>query len=258
LPTVKVGFAGAGSIATAIARGWAGAESGPELMLFCDLESERAAALAAEVGGRTRDSLPEIAADSDLVVLAVKPKALDEVAQQMGRSAPALLSVMAATPTERLAEAFPSTPLLRVMLNQPVEVRRGVICHPPAIAMPEELERTILRLLAQLGTVVPLEERRIDVAMAVMSCSPAYVAAFARALVRSGEAEGLDALLAMELVAATLTGTAELLGRHDAEAIQRAVAPPGGATEAGLHALERHGFEEALAAAVAASLERFR
>ncbi|MGI9020677.1 MAG: pyrroline-5-carboxylate reductase family protein [Solirubrobacterales bacterium] len=252
-----VGFAGAGNMAAAMARGWAGAEGGPR-MLFCDLDRERAAALAAEVEGEVRDSLPALAADSEVVLLAVKPAALDDVAEQMGHRAPALLSVMAATPTSRLAEAFPAVPALRVMPNQPVEVRRGVICHPPAVAMPEELETRLLNLLEALGSLFELPEEQIETAMAVMSCAPAYAAVFAGALAGAGAAEGLDPHVSLELVAETLAGTAEMLAHRGAEEIESAVAPPGGATEAGLDALRDRGFEEAIAAAVAASLERFR
>lgn len=255
---MKVGFAGAGSMAAAMARGWAGAAGGPDAMLFCDLDRERAAALAEEVGGQTRDTLPEVAAEADAVLLAVKPAALDDVAEQMGGGAGALLSVMAATTTSRLREAFPETPVLRVMPNQPVEVRRGVLCHVPAVAMPPALEASLLGLLGELGKVVAIDEDHIDAAMAVMSCGPAYVARFAAALAGEGEREGLDRDLSLDLVAETVIGTAQMLERHDPEAIQRAVAPPGGATEAGLDALSRHAFDDAIAAAVAASLERFR
>jgi pyrroline-5-carboxylate reductase len=94
--------------------------------------------------------------------------------------------------------------------------------------------------------------------MAVMSCAPAYVALFAEALALGGERNGLDRALALELVAGTIEGTAELLRERDPEAIRRAVAPPGGATEAGLDALAANGFNEAIDAAVEASLERFR
>jgi pyrroline-5-carboxylate reductase len=256
---MKIGFAGAGSIAAAIARGWAGAERGPEAMLFCDLDRGRAASLAAEVGGETRESLPELAADCDVVLLAVKPAALDDVATELEGTPPrAILSVLAATTTARLGEAFPGVPVLRVMPNQPVEMRRGVICHPPPARMPAELGAGLLELLGALGTVVALDEERMEAAMAVMSCAPAYAARFAGTLARAGEAEGLDALLSIEMVAETLAGTAELLSRHAPEAIERAVAPPGGATEAGLQALEHGGFDRAIAAAVEASLERFR
>ena len=117
---------------------------------------------------------------------------------------------------------------------------------------------SLIGLLGALGTTVAVPEERIDAAMAVMSCAPAYVALFAEALAAGGERNGLDAAMSLELVAGTLEGTAELLRERDPEAIRRAVAPPGGTTEAGLEALGEHGFEEAIAAAVDASLERFR
>src|SRR5215212_1119038 len=233
---MKVGFAGAGNMAAAMARGWAAGDGGPEAMLFSDIDTERAQALAGDVGGDTRDGLEALAADSNVVLLAVKPPVLDEVAGELGNAPQALLSVMAATSTERLGEAFPGMPRLRVMPNQPVEVRRGVICHPPPVDMPDDLAGELLAMLGLLGTLIEVEEEKIDTAMAVMSCTPAYVA----------------------LLAEALAGTAELMGKRDPRAIRAAVTSPGGTTEAGLNALGEHGFTEALEAAVKASLERFR
>jgi pyrroline-5-carboxylate reductase len=254
---MKVGFAGAGNMAAAMARGWAAGPGGPEAMTFSDLDESRAAALAEEVGGETRPGLRELADDSDAVLLAVKPAALDAVAEELGGEAPALVSVVAATPTDRLADAFPGVPVLRLMPNQPVEVRRGVICHVPPASMPAELHGELLELLAPLGDLVELDESQMDAAMAIMSCSPAYIALVGEALARGGEREGLDPQLAGELVAGALGGTAELLRRRDPATIREAVAPPGGATEAGLTHLEGV-VEDAFVKAVDASLERFR
>jgi pyrroline-5-carboxylate reductase len=226
-------------------------------MLFTDLDAARAQALAEAVEGETRPSLRDLAAESDVVVLAVKPAALREVAEELGGDAPALLSVLAATPTQRIAEAFPGVPVLRVMPNQPVEVRRGVLCHSPPLEMSDELRGRLLELLAQLGDLVELDEANIDAAMAIMSSSPAYIALVAEALARGGEREGLDPAIAGELVAGALGGTAELLRRRDPATIRDAVAPPGGATEAGLAHLEGV-VEDAFVNAVNASLERFR
>ena len=49
---MRIGFAGAGNMAAAMARGWAGAEQSPEEMLFADAGSGRATRLAEEVGER--------------------------------------------------------------------------------------------------------------------------------------------------------------------------------------------------------------
>jgi pyrroline-5-carboxylate reductase len=255
---MKLGFAGAGNMAAAMARGWASAERRPEAMLFCDLIRERAVALAAEVGGETRDSLAALGDASDAVVLAVKPAALDDVAAELRDHARAVLSVLAATSTDRLAEAFPGTPIKRVMPNQPAEVGHGVLCHVAAREMAPELEAELVEMLGMLGTPVELPDDRIDAAMAVVSCAPAYVAVFAEALADAGAREGLDRAAAIALVAETLSGTGELLTRREPAAIREAVAPPGGATEAGLEALQRGGFTEAIEDAVDASLERFR
>jgi pyrroline-5-carboxylate reductase len=254
---MKVGFAGAGNMAGAMARGWASGPGGPEALLFCDVDGERAEMLAAEAGGETRGTLRELAGDSDVVVLAVKPAALEAVSEELEGGAPALLSLLGVTPTARIAEAFPGVPVLRVMPNQPVEVRRGVLCHAPAHEMPDDLRDELLRLLAALGEVVAIGEEQIDAAMAIMSSSPAYIALVAEALGRGGRREGLDPAVADRLVTGALAGTAELLRKRDPATIRATVASPGGATEAGLTQLEGV-VEEAFVKAVNASLERFR
>jgi pyrroline-5-carboxylate reductase len=253
-----VGFAGAGNMAGAIARGWASSPDGPGAMLFCDLDAPRAEALAGEAGGETRASLGELAADSDILLLAVKPAALDAVASELGGQAPPIISVLAATPVARLRETFPGVPVLRVMPNQPAEVRAGVLCYVEPEGMDGGLAERLLGLLGALGSLVPVAESDIEAAMAVMSCAPAYVASFAAELSGAGAREGLDPELSARLVAETLAGTAKLLEQRDAETIIRAVAPPGGATEAGLEALAASGFAASIDAAVRASLERFK
>jgi pyrroline-5-carboxylate reductase len=246
-------------MAAAMARGWAEADGGPDAMVFSDLERDRAAALADEVGGSVADELAELAGMANLVVLAVKPAALGDVAEELAPAEPeALLSMLAATSLARIEEAFPGVPAVRVMPNQPVEVRRGVLCYSVGSDVPGEIERGIADLLGLLGTAVELDEDRIDAAMAVMSCSPAYVAMVAEILADAGVREGLDPAESALFVAETFAGTGELLRKRDAPSVRRSVAPPGGATEAGLEALERAELRAAFDAAVEASLARFR
>src|SRR5687767_12399750 len=111
---MKIGFAGAGNMAAALARGWARAEHGPEGMLFCDAGSGRAAKLAEATGGQAVGSLAELALQSDAVVLAMKPGGLEAAAEQLGGAGDAIASVLAATPVARLRELFPGVPVVRV------------------------------------------------------------------------------------------------------------------------------------------------
>ena len=242
-----IGFIGSGNMAAAIARGWAG---DGETMLFSDSGSGRAAALAEELGGEVAGNA-EIAAAADLLVLAVKPAKLEEVAPQLGE-AREVVSVLAVTTVEQLRDALPEARVLRTMPNVGVEVGAGVIC-----VAGEASEETRAKL-DLLGHVVELAEDDFDAATAVMGCAPAYFALAAGALAEAGTEAGLDAELARELVTETAAGTAELLRIHYPGPLQRAVASPGGSTEAGLEALERHGARLAFEAAVEASLERMR
>ncbi len=242
-----VGFVGSGSMAAAMARGWAGEF---EQMLFSDSGSGRAEALAAELGG-VLASNSEIAAQADLVVLAVKPAALEAVAPELA-GARSLVSVLGATSLERLSAAFPGAEVLRVMPNVGVEVRAGVLC------IAGEASAETRAKLELLGHVVDLPDGDFDEATAIMGCAPAYLALAVEALADAGAAAGLDPDLARDLIVETTAGTAELLRvRHPAD-VRKAVASPGGSTEAGLEALDREGARTAFEAAVEASLERMR
>lgn len=235
-------------MATALARGLVGVVDG---MLFSDSGSGRAAALAAELGGEALAN-EEVAARADAIVLAVKPAALDTVAPSL-QEADEIVSVLAATPLARLRAAFPDASILRTMPNVGVEVRQGVICIHGDMPSP-----AVAAALETIAHVVEIDEEDFDGATAVMGCAPAYLALAVEAIGDAGAADGLDPELARELIVETTAGTAELLRlRHPAD-VRRAVASPGGSTEAGLEALDREGARGAFTAAVVASLGRMR
>jgi pyrroline-5-carboxylate reductase len=242
-----IGFIGSGSMAAAMARGWLGE---PDSMFFSDAGSGRAAALAEELGGEAAGNT-EIAARADLVIVAVKPAMLDAVAPEL-QAAEKVVSILAAVPLKKLQEAFPGAEVLRVMPNVGVEVRQGVMCAAG------DASAQTRRMLGQLGKVVDLPDADFDQATAVMGCAPAYMALAVEAIANAGAEAGLDETLSLELVVETAVGTAELLRHHHPADLRKAVASPGGSTEAGLEALDREGAAKAFAAAVEASLERMR
>ena len=243
-----VGFVGSGSMAAAMARGWVGEF---EQMLFSDSGSGRAQTLAASMGGEAVSN-EEIARRADLVVLAVKPNKLDEVAPELAE-AKEVVSVLAVTTLAQLRAALPGAGhVLRVMPNVGVEIRKGVLCAAG------DASDLVWMKVAVLGKIVEIAEEEFDAATAVMGCSPAYLALAVEAIAAAGVADGLEPELAREMVVETAVGTAEMLRRHDPAELRKAVASPGGSTERGLEALEREGARRAFQAAVEASLERMR
>ena len=255
---MRIGFAGAGNMASAIARGWADSEGGPEAMLFCDAGSGRAAALAARTGGEAVDSLAELARASDAVILAMKPGAVETAAEMLGGEAKAIVSVLGATSVDRLRELFGNVPVVRTMPTIAVEIQRGVICHAPLGPGDGAVGAELLELFDAISHLVEVPDELMDAATAIMGCTPAYLAVIVQTLAEAGAEQGIEPDKAYDLVLESFTGTLELLRRYDPIEVRRTVASPGGRTEAGLAALADAGAADAFRSAVAASLRRMR
>jgi pyrroline-5-carboxylate reductase len=245
-------------MAAAMARGWAGADGFDGELLFTDGGSGRAAAIAEEVGGRASPDNGALAAEADLVVLAVKPAHLGPVITGLTEPGKPILSVLGGTSLAMLGEALPTLPLARVMPNLAVEIRRGVLCYDAGDEVDAKLDTRLKELLGLLGTVVEVDDSQIDAATAVMGCSPAYVALVAETLIEGAVREGIDPERARQMVVETVAGTGELLRERSPEDVRMAVASPGGSTEAGLKVLEKKKFHKVLQRAIDASLEKMR
>jgi pyrroline-5-carboxylate reductase len=249
---MKLGLIGAGNMASALARGIG------EPVFVHDIDAPKAEALATELGGEAVGSAAELAERADVVVLCHKPKQLAEVAEELGGRAKVVVSILAATTTQQLEEAYPGVPVYRFIPNIPAEVRKGVLCYVPGPRASEGPEREILELLGRAGTIIPLDsEPLIEPAMALMSCGPAFLALVAESFAEAGSAHGLEPRVAMRMVVETMGGSAAYLAAHDwdAEALRRRVATPGGATERGLIQLDESGLRAVCRGAVDAVVE---
>jgi pyrroline-5-carboxylate reductase len=258
---MKLGFVGAGNMAGGLARGWAAAEGepgAPESMAFADADHDKARELAEEVGGEAVEGNLPVADNSDLVILAVKPNVLDEVAPDLVQAGTPVLSILAGTSLETLHEALPGIDLIRVMPNLGAQLRQAVLCVVFPKGTDEARRRRMTELLGLVGEVIELDERLIDPATAIMGCSPGYLALMAEVLVEAGVSEGLTQDQTIRMVSRAMSATGGLLELHEPGALRQAVASPGGMTEAGLDALEERRIREILLAAVDASLDRVR
>ena len=251
---MKVGLIGAGNMARALARGWG------DPVLVSDGGSGRAAALAAELGGRAAGNA-DVAAAADVVVLCHKPYQLTPVAEEIRDHVGVVVSVLAGTPSGTLRDAYPAHQLFRLIPNTPVEIGRGMTAYAPielrGYTVDPEVEAAVLALFGRLGQVATVPERLLGVAAAVSSVGPAYQALLAEAQIDAAVRRGLPAPVAAQLVCETMAGAASLIERrdHDTLAVRREVTSPGGTTARGLDALERGGVRAAFQAAIDRVLE---
>ncbi|MBE0477262.1 MAG: pyrroline-5-carboxylate reductase [Coriobacteriia bacterium] len=218
--------------------------------------------IAERYGIRCAERGADVAGDTEVVVLAVKPRIVEAVAREIGPALSAgtiVVSIAAGVSTAAIEAVLPDTAhVVRVMPNTPAMVGAGMSVVSGGSRAPDADVERVRALLEAVGEAVVIPESQQDAATAVSGSGPAYVAVFVEALARAGVSQGMPYETALKLATQTTAGTAALLaetGRHPEE-LADAVASPGGTTAAALEALEDRRFRAAVAAAVAAATER--
>lgn len=224
----------------------------------------RATALAERYGVRAADGAAKVTRSADVVVVALKPKDVAGVLEQVGpalREGAVVVSVAAGLPLSFYESRLPSgTAVVRVMPNTPAVVGQGAgaLCAGAA-AGAAQLE-LVEELLAPTGLLVRVEEKDMDAVTAISGSGPAYVFYLVDALAEAGVLLGLTRAQALQLATATFRGATALLddtGEHPVVLRER-VSSPGGTTVAALRELDAHGVRAAVLAAAEAARDRSR
>lgn len=262
---MKIGFLGAGKMATALARGFvnAGLASRDDLLASDPYETARAA-FAQDTGGKVTTTNLEVARACPLLVLAVKPDQVNDVLAEIRPQFTAqhlLISIAAGVPLARLEAALPEgARVIRVMPNTPALVGASASAYATGRAARPEDAALAQRLLSAVGLALAVKESLLDAVTGLSGSGPAYAFLMIEALSDGGVAAGLPRETATRLAAQTLLGAAKLLletGQHPG-ALKDMVTSPGGTTIEGLHALERGGVRAALIEAVRAASDKSR
>lgn len=198
----------------------------------------------------------------DLVILAVKPQALDVVAPlYAGRLAPGgfIGSIAAGCSIARLKSLTDGASIVRIMPNLPAAIGAGAsgLCADPSVA-PEQRD-VVEALMRAVGSVVWVDdEDQLDRLTAIAGSGPGYMFEIARTYVEAAVGLGFSPEAAKQLVLDTLGGTIEMARRSplSLEELRESVTSKNGTTAAGLAALNGEGdldrlFQDTLAAAYA-------
>lgn len=202
----------------------------------------------------------------EIVVLAVKPQSMDEVAPNYRRFADdgaVILSIAAGRTIDYFHDALgKKAAIVRAMPNTPAAIGRGITGVIGNAYVSARHHALCEALLAAVGEVVWLtDEEQIDIVTAVSGSGPAYVFLLAEVLAAAGIRAGLPAELAQRLARVTVSGSGELLHQsaESAEQLRRNVTSPNGTTAAALAVLMAEpGLKELMEKAVAAATNRSR
>ncbi len=199
---------------------------------------------------------------SEIVLLAVKPNMMAEVAKQKARfwSRKLVVSIAAGVNLDSLCGWIGHGRVVRVMPNTPCLVGAGASGYCCGSDVSEDDRAIIQSMLGSVGFVTEVSESQMDAVTGLSGSGPAYVCLMIEALADGGVLAGLPRPLSLRLATQTVLGTAKMIietGRHPAE-LKDSVASPGGTTIAALASLEHNGFRGALIQAVAAAADRSR
>lgn len=241
-----------------LAAGWGTGE-----LSLCVRRMERADELAQRTGCSVSLNPVETVAGSDVVVIAVKPRDVEDLLKTLAGHVTddqTLVSLAAGVTTASYQKHLGAVAVVRAMPNTPALVREGVTgIAPGAHASTDDLDRA-REVLGAVGSVRIMEETLMDAVTAVSGTGPAYVFLLAEALTEAAMREGLSRDIAESFVHQTIRGAGHLLtdtSKSPAE-LRYEVTSPGGTTAAAMHVLEEKGFRAVVEDAVRAAALRAR
>jgi pyrroline-5-carboxylate reductase len=257
----KVSFIGGGNMAAAIIGGLIASGTQPSDIEVVEINADARANLSAHFGVVTHTDLSQARLHA-LIVLAVKPQTLPEVAATLASRLDGhlLVSIAAGVRVADLARWLGGyTRIVRAMPNTPALVQAGItglFAHP---AVSQEARSQAEAVLRAVGGVVWVEDEPLqDAVTAVSGSGPAYVFYCIESLEAAARAQGLAPATARQLALQTFFGAAKLAlesGEEPAVLRQR-VTSRGGTTERGVAALEAAGLQSAFRQAVEAASRR--
>jgi pyrroline-5-carboxylate reductase len=259
---LRIGFLGAGRMATALARGWLNAS----LVRASDLRASDPVpaarqAFTAQTGCPAGSDNAAVVEASDVVVLAVKPQSMSGLVAEVRPllRSPLVVSIAAGISLNQLQAGLgEACRLIRIMPNTPCLVGASASGYSPSSAATADDVALVDRLMNAVGKAFRVPENLLDAVTGLSGSGPAYVYVIIEALADGGVRAGLPRDVAQALAAQTVLGAAKMVletGSHPA-ALKDMVASPGGTTIAGLHALERGGLRATLIDAVEAASRR--
>src|SRR5271168_2007392 len=259
----KIGFFGAGKMATALAKGFVNAQIVfPREIIAADPFDTARKQFAEETGAIIAYSNREVAESAHVLILATKPDQVAAVLAEISGSFEPnhlLISIAAGVPIAKLEGGLPAgSRVIRVMPNTPSLVGAGASAFAlgkSATAADGELAQ---KLLSAVGLALPVKESLLDAVTGLSGSGPAYVYQFIEALSDGGVASGLPRDIATKLAAQTVLGGAKMVletGEHPG-ALKDQVTSPGGTTIEGLHALEKGKLRATVISAVRAAAEK--
>jgi len=260
----KIGFIGAGNMARSLASGLISNGLDPTLLAMSDPDAGTRDAIATQLGVSVFENNADVVAKSDIVVFAVKPQVLRNVAVELADSVqqrkPLVISIAAGIRSDSLEHWLGGDlSLIRVMPNTAALIgsgASGLYANSRADTAARNIAETIMRAV---GVVAWVEnEEQLDVVTALSGSGPAYYFLVMEALEQAAIDAGLSPDIARLLTLETAYGAAKMAleGGEEPAVLRQKVTSKGGTTERAIAVMEENGIRDIYKKAISAAAER--
>ena len=258
---MKIGFIGAGNMATAIIGGLLRAGTPAQDICVFDMDAEKLTFFA-QKGLSVKENSCALTTVCDIIVLAVKPQNYSEVIREIAcvtDNCKTFVSIAAGITIDFVRSGLGvDCPVVRVMPNTPLLVGKGAtaICFSDNVS--EDARQIVTAMFSSGGVVEEFTEDKMDAVISVNGSSPAYFYLFAKAMADYAQSVGIDRDCAMNLICAAMEGSAQMLrtSGDDPDTLIKKVSSKGGTTIEALNKFYEYDIETAVKEAMTACTKR--
>ena len=238
--TLQLTFIGAGNMASAILKGLLANNYSKSALTVCAPLEDELLQIEQQFGLTTSLDNKAPIADSEVIVLCVKPQIMQEVCTEIRplvqQHKPLVISVAAGINTRQMTEWLGGDNLavIRCMPNTPAQVKFGATGLYANPKVSEQQQQFAQSLFESVGIALWVkEETDLHTVTALSGSGPAYCFWFLDAMETVATQLGLPAEISRQLAIQTMRGAAELAftSNESPGQLKQRVMSPGGTTE---------------------------
>jgi pyrroline-5-carboxylate reductase len=259
---LTLSFIGGGNMANALIGGLRARLGAAAVIHVVDPNPDALARLAQQFEVSTSTQVDAALATSSVILLAVKPQHMKEVALQLAPhlAGQLVISIAAGIRSADLSRWLGGHgAIVRCMPNTPALIAQGITGMVASAGVSAEQRAAADTVLQAVGATVWLDdEALIDAVTAVSGSGPAYVFYFLEAMQQAAQELGLTAEQGKTLALATFAGATQLAAQSPDPigVLREKVTSKGGTTYAALTSMENAGVKQSIVTAMKAAAAR--
>lgn len=258
----NIAFIGVGNMAGAIIRGLIQNGYPADHITGTARSEEKRTGFAEELGINMTHDNSQAVSNADVIVLCVKPAQMADVVSGFKAEVTAdqlYISVAAGLGLDSLADWLGDVAIVRSMPNTPAQLGSGMTGLIANDKVSDAHKDWVNELFASVGDSLWVEdENQMHTVTALSGSAPAYFFRFLEAMIKSGQAQGLDEESCRKLASYTMLGAARMVTEtpESISTLRKNITSPKGTTEQALNSLEASNIDQIVDQAMQACVNR--